>query len=287
MKCKQCPRNCNTEREKFIGNGFCNMGSYPKIARIAPHYDEEPIISGTKGSGAIFFCGCNLKCIYCQNYQISSGNKGKYITPRELAAEIMVLEAEGVHNIDFITGSHYINVIKETLDDYTPNLPIIYNSSGYDDVNSLKTINNKINVYLPDFKYSNNELALKYSNCKNYVDIVIPAINEMLKQVGKIKLDENGIIKKGVLIRHLILPGHTNNSIKVLEMINENFGNDVKVSLMGQYIPCFKAQQYNLDRIITKREYEKVIDKMISLNIDGYVQELSSANTKYIPNWDY
>ena len=287
MICNSCPRKCKTDREKFIGKGFCKTGFYPKIARIAPHYDEEPVISGKNGSGAIFFSGCNMKCCYCQNYEISDFNKGVYITPAELTAEIMILETKGVHNIDFITGSHYTDSILETLNNYRPRIPVIYNSSGYDDVKSLRKLKNRINIYLPDFKYSDNDLSLKYSKCPDYVDIVIPAIKEMIQQVGNTVINEDGLMEKGILIRHMVLPNHTKNSINVLEMINSNFGNDIKISLMGQYTPCHKAAQYDLDRKITKREYEKVIDRMIQLGFDGYVQELSSSDKKYIPKWDY
>ena len=287
MICNSCPRNCKAQREKFEGKGFCRTGFYPKLARIAPHYDEEPVISGKKGSGAIFFSGCNLKCCYCQNYEISDYGKGEYINPRELAAEIMILETKGVHNIDFITGSHYTDSILETLKDYKPRVPVIYNSSGYDDVISLKKLKNRIDIYLPDFKYSDNELSMKYSKCKNYVDIVIPAIKEMMDQVNTTVIDDDGIMKKGIIIRHMVLPNHTRNSLDVLEMINSNFGNDLKISLMGQYTPCHKADQCDLNRKITRREYEKVVNRMIQLGFDGYVQELSSADKKYIPDWDY
>lgn len=287
MICNRCPRNCNAERDKFSGNGFCRTGRYPKIARIAAHYDEEPIISGEKGSGAIFFSGCSLKCCYCQNIEISKYNKGEYITPRDLAAEIMFLETSGVHNIDFITGSHYIDTIKETLMCYTPGIPVIYNTSAYDDVISLKELKGLVDIYLPDFKYSDNELSRRYSKCRNYVDIAIPAIREMIEQTGDKAVVENGLMKKGVMIRHLVLPGHTNNSIRVLEMIKENFGTDIKISLMGQYTPVVKTGFKNLERRITRREYDKVIDKMISLGLDGYIQELSSADDRYIPEWDY
>lgn len=286
-KCNSCPRKCDAIREKFIGNGFCKMGAYPKIARIAPHFDEEPIISGTNGSGAIFFSGCNLKCKYCQNYSISSDNNGRYITPRELAAEIIRLETLEVHNIDFITPSHYVDIIVETLNDYTPTIPVIYNSSAYDSIESLNKLNGKINVYLPDFKYSTNELAKDLSNCSNYVDVAIDAISEMIKQVGKVELDENGIIKKGVIIRHLVLPNHTKNSIETLKLIKDNFGNDVLISLMSQFTPCHKACECGLDRKITKREYDKVLETLYELDFHGFTQDLSSSTEEYIPNWDY
>lgn len=287
MKCNMCPKNCNVTRDKFIGNGFCNMGHYPKIARIAPHFDEEPIISGTKGSGAIFFCGCNLKCIYCQNYQISCQDTGRYIEPRELTAEIIRLETLGVHNIDFITGSHYVDIVKECLNYYTPKIPTIYNTSSYDKVEKIKDLNGYINVYLPDFKYSDDNLAKKYSNCDNYKETSLKAIEEMIKQVGKIELNEDGTIQKGVLIRHLVLPGHTKNSIDALKLIYDNFGNDIKISLMSQYMPSFKASSYDINRKITKREYEKVLNVVEELGFHGYMQELCSSDDKYIPNWDY
>lgn len=286
MLCNLCPRKCNKERTQYIGKGFCNVGLYPKVARIAPHMGEEPVISGEKGSGAIFFSSCNLRCNYCQNYEISSCNKGEYITTDDLAAEIIRLETIGVHNIDFITGSHYVDAIKETLDKYRPKVPVIYNTSAYDDIEALKKLNGYIDVYLPDFKYSDNELSKKYSSCDNYLEICISSIEEMIKQRGKI-LIEDGLVKKGVIIRHLVLPNHTKNSIEVLNIIKEHFGNDVMVSLMSQYTPCYKAINTDLNRPITKREYEKVCDEMIRLDLDGFTQELSSSDIKYIPNWDY
>lgn len=286
MLCDLCPRNCNIERTEYEG-GFCGVGSLPKIARIAPHYDEEPILSGTGGAGTIFFSGCSLRCVYCQNYAISSQDTGRYITPYQLSEEYRRLEAMGVHNIEFVTPTHYVDAILESLSYYRPKLPLIYNSSGYDKVESLRKLDGIIDVYLPDFKYSDNALANQLSACSDYVETAIAAIGEMLRQTGDCII-EDGLLKKGVMIRHLVLPSHTKNSIGVLEIIKQNWDNKTSVSLMSQYFPAGKASDYpDINRRVTAREYQKVLDKLYELELDGFAQELSSADKKYVPVWDY
>ena len=286
MLCDLCPRGCKTERngESF---GYCGVGDLPKVARIAPHFDEEPIISGTCGAGTIFFCGCNLRCVYCQNYSISSQDIGVYITAYQLSEEYRRLEAMGVHNIEFVTPTHYIDAILNSFEYYKPNIPIVYNSSGYDSVKSLKRLDGIVDIYLPDFKYSDNALAKRLSSCPDYVETAISAINEMIRQTGDMNV-ENGLMKRGVIIRHLVLPSHTKNSVGVLELIRENFGTDIPVSLMSQYFPAGKAEDYpDLNRRITSREYNKVLDKLYALGLDGFAQDISSADKKYVPVWDY
>lgn len=286
MLCDLCPRNCNIERTEYEC-GFCGVGSLPKIARIAPHYDEEPILSGTGGAGTIFFSGCSLRCVYCQNYAISSQDTGRYITPYQLSEEYRRLEAMGVHNIEFVTPTHYVDAILESLSYYRPKLPLIYNSSGYDKVESLRKLDGIIDVYLPDFKYSDNTLAKQLSACSDYVETATAAIGEMLRQTGDCII-EDGLLNKGVMIRHLVLPSHTKNSIGVLEIIKQNWGNKTPVSLMSQYFPAGKASDYpDINRRVTAREYQKVLDKLYELELDGFAQELSSADKKYVPVWDY
>ncbi|MBR1534915.1 MAG: radical SAM protein [Ruminococcus sp.] len=286
MLCDLCPRNCNIERTEYEG-GFCGVGSLPKIARIAPHYDEEPILSGTGGAGTIFFSGCSLRCVYCQNYAISSQDTGRYITPYQLSEEYRRLEAKGVHNIEFVTPTHYVDAILESLSYYRPKLPLIYNSSGYDKVESLRKLDGIIDVYLPDFKYSDNALANQLSACSDYVETATAAIGEMLRQTGDCII-EDGLLNKGVMIRHLVLPSHTKNSIGVLEIIKQNWNNKTPVSLMSQYFPAGKASDYpDINRRVTAREYQKVLDKLYELELDGFAQELSSADKKYVPVWDY
>ena len=286
MRCALCPRECQIERTEYNG-GYCGVGTLPKIARIAPHFDEEPIISGTNGAGTIFFSGCSLRCVFCQNYAISSEDNGRYITPYQLSEEYRRLEDMGVHNIEFVTPTHYIDAILESLDGYRPKVPLIYNSSGYDKVESLKKLEGIIDVYLPDLKYSDNALAKRLSACDDYVQTADAAISEMIRQTGDIVI-EDGLIKRGVMIRHLVLPSHVKNSIGVLEIIKEKWDARIPVSLMSQYFPAGKADRYpDINRSLTAREYRKVLDKLYELDLDGFAQELSSADKKYVPVWDY
>ncbi|WP_316636750.1 radical SAM protein [uncultured Ruminococcus sp.] len=286
MKCNQCPRKCDTERTEK-GFGFCGVGELPKIARAALHFDEEPPISGTRGAGTIFFSGCNLRCVFCQNYDISEEHQGVVITPYELSEEYRKLEAMGAQNIEFVTPSHYVNAILESLTYYRPRLPLIWNSSGYDSIETLKRLEGVIDIYLPDFKYSDNELAKRLSHCGDYVETATAAIDEMLRQQPEIII-ENGVIKKGVIIRHLVLPSHTKNSIGVLESIKERYGTSALVSLMAQYMPAGKAADYpDINRKLTKREYNKVLNKYIELDLDGFAQELDASDQKYVPEWNY
>ena len=287
MICNLCPRSCNSLRFESHGKGFCQMGYLPKVARIAPHMWEEPCISGTKGSGAVFFSGCTLRCVFCQNYEISAKNFGKVISINQLAKELEKLENMGVHNINLVSPTPYVDAIIEAFEIYRPNIPIVYNCSGYEKVETLKKLEGYIDIYLPDFKYSDNDLAKKYSCADNYVEITTNAIREMLRQTGKPEFDSQGIMRKGTIIRHLLLPNHVKNSIGVIDILRDNF-DDYLLSLMGQYIPCGKATETEkLSRTVTKREYKKVEDYVIECEIDGFTQELSSADEKYIPNWNY
>lgn len=288
MVCNLCPRKCNAIRDELIGSGFCKCGEKMKVARIAPHYWEEPCISSDNGCGAVFFSGCTLKCVYCQNYEISSENNGRYISFIELSEKLKELEQSGVHTIEFVSATQYVDKIIETLDIYKPSVPIIYNTSGFESVETLRKLDGYIDVYLPDFKYSDDTLAKKLSNCENYSEIAINAIKEMLRQRPNLTFDDDGIIQKGVIIRHLVLPNHTKNSIGVLRLIKEHFSDSVLLSLMGQYTPYAKAFDYpDINRKITPREYDKVLDELIALDLDGFAQELESADKSYIPQWDY
>ena len=287
MLCNLCPRRCNAVRGDKNGSGFCGLGILPKIAKIAPHYWEEPCISGDNGSGAVFFSGCTLRCVFCQNYEISALNNGSYITARELSEEFKRLEAIGVHNINLVSPTPYIPAVRTALSFYKPELPVVYNCSGWESVETLRGLEGLVDVYLPDFKYSDNDLALRLSGAKNYAETALNAIGEMIKQTGSPQFDNNGIMTKGTLIRHLVLPNHTNNSVKALKLLKESF-DEFLISLMCQYIPYGKAKGIpELNRKITKREYEKVKRALYELDIDGYVQDLSSADERYIPSWDY
>lgn len=294
MICDLCPRKCHTLRDDN-NRGFCGVGELPKIARAALHFDEEPPVSGKHGAGTIFFSGCNLRCVFCQNYDISKEHQGVVITPYQLSEEYRKLEALGAQNIEFVTPSHYTNAILESLTYYRPQLPLIWNSSGYDSIDTLKRLEGVIDIYLPDFKYSDNVLAKRLSNCGDYVEIATAAVDEMIRQQPEIII-ENGVMKRGVIIRHLVLPSHTKNSIGVLEMIAQRWnvpektenGTRALVSLMAQYMPAGRAADYpDINRKLTKREYNKVLNKYIELDLDGFAQELDSSDQRYVPEWNY
>lgn len=288
MICNLCPRKCNACRTEHQGNGFCGAGTLPVIARVAPHFGEEPCISGTKGSGTVFFSGCTLKCVFCQNYEISEGHKGRAVTPKELADCYKMLEEQGCHNINLVTADHYVTAVAESLDIYKPSVPIVYNCSGYTSPKTLSILDGLVDIYLPDFKYSDDALAIKYSSAPNYVNTASAAIKEMIFQVGTPIIDDDGILKKGVIVRHLILPSHTKNSLGVLDIIKRSYNKQVLVSLMCQYVPVNKAHDFpKINRTITRREYEKVKSELYALGLDGFTQDLTSANTDFIPDWDY
>lgn len=288
MICNLCPRKCNACRTERQGNGFCGAGTLPVVARVAPHFGEEPCISGTKGSGTVFFSGCTLKCVYCQNYEISDGHKGRAVTPKELADCYKRLEEQGVHNINLVTADHYVNAVAESLDIYKPSVPVVYNCSGYTSPKTLSILDGLVDIYLPDFKYSDDALAIKYSSAPNYVNTASAAIKEMIFQVGTPVIDDDGLMKKGVIVRHLILPSHTKNSLGVLDIIKRSYNKQVLVSLMCQYVPVNKAHDFpKINRTITRREYEKVKSELYALGLDGFTQDLTSASTDFIPDWDF
>lgn len=279
--CTLCPRKCGINRDKLAG--YCGVTNKIKVARAGLHYWEEPIVSGKKGSGTIFFSGCNLKCVYCQNSEISHGAFGKEITPHRLAEIFKELEEKGANNINLVTPSHYVDGIIEALKIYKPKVPVVYNTSGYDSVETLKKLNGYVQVYLTDLKYYSSDLSNKYSKAQDYFTVVTNAIIEMLKQQPK-NIIKNGLIKQGVIIRHMVLPGNSGDSVKVLEWIKENCPN-VIVSIMGQYTPCYKASEYpEINKTITPLEYKRVIAKFNALGLKhGYCQDLDSADECYIP----
>lgn len=287
MICNLCPRKCNAERNDSVGKGYCKMPKSLYVSRVAHHYWEEPVISGKKGTVAVFFTGCTLDCIYCQNREISNSNLGRKVTIDELAKEVTLLLDKGAESLSFITPSHYTNGIIQLLDIISPNVPVVYNTSGFDSIETLKKLEGYIDIYLPDFKYSNNDLGLEYSNVRNYFDVCSKAIEEMVRQTGEPVINQDGIMEKGTMVRNLVLPSHTKNSIEVINYLAEKYGDKILFSLMGQYIPYGDAKNNKkLNRKITKREYEKVLLAFESSGLNGYCQELSSASEKYIPEWD-
>ena len=250
----------------------------------------EAVVSGAKGSGTVFFSGCTMRCVYCQNYEISNEDGGRTITPERLAECYKELEDKGVHNINLVTADHFAHAVVKSLEIYKPRIPIVYNCSGYTSPKTLSMLDGLVDIYLPDFKYADDFLAVKYSSAPNYVNTAVAAIHEMTFQVGLPQFDDDGIMKKGVIVRHLILPAHTKNSLEVLDIVKRRFGDQVLLSLMCQYIPMGKVSDREFSRInrkITRREYDKVKLEMMRLGIDGFTQELSSADESYVPEWDF
>jgi len=284
--CTLCPRRCGVDRTR--GQlGFCKMPGQVHAARAGVHYWEEPVISGSFGSGAVFFSGCTLKCAFCQNYDISQENFGKPMTSAELRAAFERLIDEGVQNINLVTPTHFLPDILPALEPKLP-VPVVYNCGGYESVETLRQLEGKIDVYLPDFKYSDNALAKKLSSAPDYFETASAAILEMYRQVGKPVLEDDEM-KRGVLVRHLVLPGCVDNSLGVLDWVAEHFrSGDILFSLMSQYVPMGRAVEMPpFDRRITELEYDSVLSYMMLLGIeDGYTQDFSSAERGYTPSFD-
>lgn len=288
-KCDICPHNCKVNREKQIGK--CKATDKPKLALSSLHFFEEPCISGEEGSGTVFFSNCNLKCVFCQNHQISSDSFGIEISVERLAEIFLEQQENKANNINLVSPTIYAHQIKQAIiiaKKKGLNIPIIYNSSGYESVETLRELEGYIDVYLPDFKYSNNELGEKYSKVKKYYDICLPALKEMYRQVGPPILNEKGIIQKGMIIRHLVLPNHIENTKKVIKYIQENFPNEVYVSIMAQYFPVGEAKNIpELNRKLSQKEYEEIEEYIYAQNLEnGYMQELGEHEEEYVPTFD-
>ena len=290
IECNVCPHKCKVNRlEGKLGRCKCN--DKIKIALVSTHMYEEPCISGTNGSGTMFFSNCNLSCKFCQNYEISQLGKGYEITIEELASIMVKQQEEGVHNINLVTPTMYAYQIIEAIKIARKNglnIPIIYNSNGYENVETIKDLKGYIDVYLPDLKYYSNEIAVKYSKAPNYFEIVSKAILEMISQVGEPIFDKDGMIKKGVMIRHLVLPNHIQNSKNVLKWIKENIPEEIYIDVMAQYFPTYKAKEDELiNRKLTKREYKEIENYFYLLDFkNGYMQELGEHEEEYVPKWD-
>ena len=290
IECKVCPHKCKVNRlEGKIGRCKCN--DKIKIALVSTHMYEEPCISGIKGSGTIFFSNCNLACKFCQNYEISQLGKGHEITIEELASIMVKQQEEGVHNINLVTPTMYVYQIIEAIKIARKNglnIPIIYNSNGYENIETIKALKGYIDVYLPDLKYYSDEIAVKYSKAPNYFEIASKAILEMINQVGGPIFDEDGMITKGVMIRHLVLPNHIQNSKNVLKWIKENISQEIYIDVMAQYFPTYKAKEDELiNRKLTKREYKEIENYFYLLDFkNGYMQELGEHEEEYVPKWE-
>ena len=291
-KCEICPHKCKINRNK--GKiGRCKANEKIKIALYSTHNFEEPCISGKNGSGTVFFSNCNLNCVYCQNYEISQQGKGKEITIEELAKIFLEQQEKNVENINLVTPTSYVYHIIEAIKIAKSKglkIPIVYNTNGYESVETIKQLNGYVDIYLPDLKYAENDKALKYSNIENYFEIAANAIKEMIKQVGKPKFNEDGIMQKGVIVRHLVLPNNIENSKKILNWISENLKDEVLISVMAQYFPTYKAktdEKYKeLGRKLNKKEWEQIVDYIDELEFEnGFIQELGEHEEEYVPKW--
>ncbi|MBE5951567.1 MAG: radical SAM protein [Lachnospiraceae bacterium] len=291
-QCKDCPRNCGIIRDsdEKKTKGYCMAPDLPKVARAALHFWEEPCISGEEGSGTVFFSGCNLRCVYCQNAEIANGTAGREISVERLAEIFLELQEKGANNINLVTPSHYYRQIKEALLLVKEKLqiPVIANTSSYDSVIQLKEMEGLIDIYLADYKYADADLAKKYSHAKDYPEVASRALKEMFRQVGEPVFDEEGRMKQGMIVRHLLLPGQKEDSKKVLRFLYDTFGDSIFISIMNQYTPLVREDDYpELKRKITEEEYEEVVEYAISLGIEnGFIQEGETAEESFIPAFD-
>ena len=288
-KCNLCPRECSVNRNnKELG--YCRASNKLKIGGYHLHMWEEPIISGKNGSGTIFFSYCNLRCIYCQNYDISIYDNGEEITIDRFANICLELQDKGAENINLVTPSHYIPLIREGIimaKDKGLNIPIVYNTSGYEKVDSLRLLDGLIDIYLPDFKYYSNELSWKFSHCKDYFEIADKAIEEMVRQVGDIVIDDDGIMKRGVIVRHLLLPGHLEDSKRVIKYLYLKYQDKIIFSIMNQYTPVRECKYEELNRVVREDEYDELINYAYDLGIrKAFIQEGESCKESFIPDFN-
>ena len=276
--CRVCPRECGVNRLKNDKLGFCRSGLNPVISSVSPHHGEEPPLSGTKGSGTIFFTNCNLRCVYCQNYPISQMGNGSERTPGELACHMLWLQEQGCHNLNLVTPTHFMPQILKALGiarERGFNLPLVYNTSGYESIEALQLLDGIVDIYLPDMRYSDDKNSMKYSIAPHYPEINRAAIKEMYRQVGNLVIGENGIAKQGLIIRHLILPGGLSGTEKIMKFLAEEISKDVYISLMSQYFPAYKATEHpEINRRITEKEYDEAYDIKMKYGLkNGWVQE--------------
>jgi len=286
VRCLACPRQCGARRA--AGElGFCRAPETYLVSRCAPHYWEEPCISGSKGSGAIFFAGCNLGCVFCQNQKISRGGAGRAMTEAQLVDEMRRLQALGVHNINLVTPSHYALPLARTLERAKLDIPVVWNSSGYDSAEALSALEGLVQIYLPDLKYLSPAPAKTYSRAADYPAVAAAAIREMFRQTGPAELDGDGLLRRGVVIRHLILPGLVENTLDVIDWVAQHFpGDAVLFSLMAQYTPM-SGVPAELDRPVSPAEYDRILSYLELSGIEqGYVQELAAAGERFIPEFE-
>lgn len=289
-ECTICPRNCKVDRTK--GNrGYCRETDKLVVARASLHMWEEPCITGTKGSGTVFFSGCSLGCVYCQNYNISNGMSGKEITTERLAEIFLELQTKGAHNINLVTPTHFVPQIIEALTMSKSkglSIPIVYNTSGYEKVETIKMLEGYVSVYLPDLKYMDGSIAKKYSNCEDYFLHASKAIKEMLRQTGEIAFDEDGMVVKGVIVRHMTLPGYLEDSKNIIKYLYETFKDKIFISIMNQYTPLNEVTKYpEINRKIMDSEYDELVDYAVEIGVEnGFIQEGETALESFIPDFD-
>lgn len=285
VKCNICPRNCSADREN--GVGFCGVSNEYVVARAAPHFWEEPCISGEKGSGTVFFSGCNLRCVFCQNYEVSRAACGRQVSEEQLMRIFDSLVEQGVNNINLVTPTHYAPMLAKTLEKYRSPVPIVYNSSGYESVETLKMLDGLVDIYLPDIKYFDPAPAKKYSDAEDYFNCASKAVLEMQRQVGTLTLGEDGVAKRGLIIRHLVMPGNVSQAIKIFTWVSENLPPDTYISLMRQYVPYGKAKEMPpIDRRLTSREYAIAKQRILALGFENcYFQGKDAAEEIFIPDF--
>ena len=288
MKCNLCPRQCGAERTGTTGGGICRMPELPVVARAALHHWEEPPISGTRGSGTIFFSGCSLGCVFCQNEEISHRDFGKTISIERLGEICGELAAQGAHNLNFVNPTHYAHVVRQVAENYPQNIPVVWNSGGYDRLETLRSMDGLVDIYLPDLKYMDTSTALRYSDAADYPETAKAAIREMVRQTGPCQFDEDGLLKRGVIIRHLILPGQLAGAKEVMDWAAGEFpAGTVLFSLMSQYTPWGRAVEFpEINRKLRKSEIRAAQTYMENLGLAGFSQEAESAQREYTPSFD-
>lgn len=289
MICNLCPRNCNTDRDTSVG--YCKMTNTVKISRAALHHWEEPCISAENGSGTVFFSGCNMGCVYCQNQDISHGGFGKEISVERLAQIFLELQSKNAHNINLVTPTHYTPQIIKAVEMARKNglsLPVVYNTSGYEKAENIESLKDTVDVYLPDFKYFSADTAKKYSFCADYPKRAKEAISAMVKQTGPCVFDDDGVIQKGTVVRVLVLPGLAEEAKSIIEYLYSTYGDDIFISIMSQYTPCTNLEKYpEINRKLTQQEYDDVVDFAVELGLEnGFVQEGEAASESFIPHFN-
>ena len=289
MLCNLCPRNCNINRSTAVG--YCKVTDKIKISRAALHFWEEPCISAQNGSGTVFFSGCNMGCVYCQNNNISHNAFGREITLERLAEIFIELQQKKAHNINLVTPTHYAPQIVSAVKLARENglkIPVVYNTSSYEKTESIEMLKGAVDVYLPDFKYISSALAQKYSCCADYPQVAKAAVDAMVKQTGPCVFDDNGVITKGVIVRVLVLPGYTEEAKKIIKYLYSTYGDDIYISIMSQYTPCTNLEKYpEIDRKLTQQEYDDVVDVAVELGLEnGFLQEGEAASESFIPPFD-